>query len=382
MEKTFHKLSPCIEELVLEVPEEYRRLVTVTNQQGHGDDAHSLPMDNCVLALEPKSLSGDNRVVCEGIGSKSKKRRETLTKRTPVVIESYRNEDEARCLGFLKQVFGDDSVSQTYFRFGESHTFLVILDGVLVGLVSAWQNSIHPFSLRSGIAVLPLYRHRGIGEMLWERLWQNSGAALPLITSLWETQSEGYHFALQHGFAEIRRTYTTELQVETVDVSVLDSVYGGMFKNGYRIVSYADADDGERTKMAVVLQQVYRATHTVNPPAAFSPLDWRALAFPADLLHWGSFAVMHGDECVAMALLHHGTRNGYVERGWRGVAESHQHLARALMVVTATRQIAEAASRGIPHISLECDSTDPWSGYVRETFPFMHPKISQVGGPK
>lgn len=73
--------------------------------------------------------------------------------RNPVLIKPYRSVDEARCRDLLKQIVGDDDVSQRYYPFALHHAFLAVVDGRLVGLASRWDNPIHPYSLRSGVVV-------------------------------------------------------------------------------------------------------------------------------------------------------------------------------------------------------------------------------------
>ena len=290
--------------------------------------------------------------------------------RNPVLVKPYRSADEARCLDLLKQIFGDDDASQRYYRFVRHRTYLAVVDGRLVGLASWWDNPIHPYSLRSGVAVLPFYRRQGIGEQLWESLGQTDGECRSLVTALWETQVAGYNFAVRHRFVEIRRTHTAELKLGAVDVSAFTRWGEDLLKQGYRILPYSEATEDERAQMAHLLLRTYEATHRANPLGTFSRDVWRERAFPEDLLAWGSVAVKQGDRCAAVALLHKGTTAHRVEFGLRGVDDGHQHRSRLLMVVTTAHQIAAAGARGFVHASLECDSTDPWSRQILDSFPF------------
>ena len=285
-------------------------------------------------------------------------------------IEPYSAVHEAACRGVLKRVFGEDDVSQGYYRLTPRRTVLASLQGRLIGFASIWDNVNHPETLRSGVVVLPRYRRQGVGGQLWAALRQTGSDDRPLVTSLWETQIAGHAFALRCGFREMRRTYTAVLPINQVDTDAFHGLSEQLAKQGYRLLSYGDAPASERAQMAALLQQTYAVTHAANPVRPFSAAEWSARAFPEDVLPWGSFAVMHGTVCVAATLLHQGAESGQADLGWRGVADAHQHQSRPLMVMAAVQQMAEAAARGFTQLSLECDSTDPWSRDVMDVFPF------------
>ncbi len=284
-------------------------------------------------------------------------------------VEPYRSGDEALCRDLLKSVFGDDSLSRAYYQLHPDRTLVALAGDRVVGLASVWDNPNHPYASRCGVVVLPSFRRRGIGTLLWGAVIQRDTEDRPLVTALWETQWAGYQFAIRCGFREIRRTHAPMMAINQVDAPCAD-VEEWLAKEGYRLVPYRDADKAERGLMAELLRKAYAATHTANPLGPFSAEEWSARAFPDDLLPWGSFAVMDGDVCIAAALLHSGGSAAEVDLGWRGVAEAYRHHARALIVVMTARQMEEAARRGFEQVRLECDSTDPWSRDVLDRFPF------------
>lgn len=285
-------------------------------------------------------------------------------------IEPYSPVHEVACRDVLNRVFGEDDQSQRYYRLTPQRTVVAILQDRLIGLASVWNNLNHPEALRSGVVVLPHYRRQGVGSQLWEALLHTGSEGRSLVTSLWETQVAGHAFAVRCGFGEIRRTYSAVLPISPVDAEAFHGVDEALANQGYRLLSYGDAREHERAQMAALLQHTYAVAHAANPVRHFSVAEWSARAFPDDLQPWGSFTVMHGNDCVAVALLHVGAAVGHADLGWRGVSEGHQHQSHALMVMTTAHQIAEAASRGFTQISLECDSTDPWSQEVLDSFPF------------
>lgn len=284
-------------------------------------------------------------------------------------IEPYASCHEAASRDLLDRVYGQDELSQSYYQLAPSRK-VIRRDNRMIGLASVWDNANHPKTRRSGVVVHPEHRRQGMGSQLWVALRKGFTEGRPLVTSLWETQLAGYAFAVRRGFREIRRTYCSLLPIQTQDKTVFAAVGEHLWVDGYRLLCYRDADESVRTQMALLLHRIYVATHRVNPVRHFSPVEWYARAFPRDMLAWGSFAVMYGGECAAVALLHVGADSDRVELGLRGVADTHQQRSRDLMVMTTAHQIAVAADRGFSHITVECDSTDPWSQDVLDSFPF------------
>ena len=198
-------------------------------------------------------------------------------------IEPYSAVHEAACRGVLKRVFGEDDVSQGYYRLTPRRTVLASLQGRLIGFASIWDNVNHPETLRSGVVVLPRYRRQGVGGQLWAALRQTGSDGYPFVTSLWETQVAGHAFALRCGFRQIRRTHTAVLPINQVDTDAFHGLSEQLAKQGYRLLSYGDAPASERAQMAALLQQTYAVTHAANPVRPFSAAEWSARAFPEDV---------------------------------------------------------------------------------------------------
>lgn len=283
----------------------------------------------------------------------------------------FRPSDEVACRDLLRQVFGPDVASLSYYRLAPRRAFIATDRNRVMGLASSWENPMHPMALRCGVVVGPSHRGLGLGTRLWNALMETEAQGRSLVTGLWETQGTGHQFALRHGFEEMRRTYTTRLGLDGVDAAGVFSHWShGLESQGFHLSRYPDTSARIRTQMVAVLQEVYTNTHRANPVRPVSRDEWRALAFSEDLLPWGSVAVLHKNQCVAAALLHKSAEGGLVDLGWRGVTGFHQGHSRALILLMTAHQILAAATRGYRTMSLECDSTDPWSRDVLESFPF------------
>lgn len=287
------------------------------------------------------------------------------------LIFPYQDEDQTECQNLLSEIFADDTVSKRYYRLcSDAQTFVARARGVVVGLGTAWHNSMHPYTWRCAVSVHPNHRRRGIGGMLLDEVSKGNHRQLPMITSLWETQIQGQQFARSHGFSEFRRTYTTALRLASLQ-TLSYRPWVDELNDHYHIVPIANiTDEAQRQQIALLCKEVYVAAHRDNPPANLSIAQWMDLVFVDDLISHGSFIVQHQSEFVAVALLHRGNGVDTVELGWRGVTLSHRHRERTLMLATAVLQAEYAVSQGAQAMVLECDSTDPWSVCLIDMLPF------------
>lgn len=286
-----------------------------------------------------------------------------------IEIRPYRPEDEPQCQVLLQEIFGDDQRSQQYYRLTTAFgAFVAQRHGNLVGLGAVWNNPMHPHAARSSVAVHPTCWGRGIGDQIFDALYQS--ARMPLVTSLWETQSPGLRFAKKHGFIEFRRTYTTPLCLSLANLAKIRDLETGALREGYEIVSLSNAvEGGQLREVAETCKEIYATTHQANPPADRSIEQWMGMVFREDLIAAGSFVARQGSHVIAIGLLHRGQHGKVMELGWRGVRSGYRG-ADDFVRTLSLRQVEYAAANGAETLMLESDSTDPWSESLRATLPF------------
>ncbi len=298
----------------------------------------------------------------------------------PVTIRPYHPDDEVAVRQLLAGGRSGDQAAWRYHlvkpdtapedrRF--HRTRVADCSGAIVGVGWLWDNPFHPFALRMGILVDSAWRRRGIGTRLFDELVAENRRGLPLIASTWETSAGGIRFLARLGFREIRRTYEPALPLDGFDSDPYRKFAERCGGAGYRIASLAELamEQGRNRKVAALCEEIYRATHTVNPPGDTDPAAWEALVFE-DLVEEGSFVALHGGEYAAVALLHPGEGSSEMELGWRGVARDHLEHQRNLVLALTFRQLAYAARCGCRTVRAEVDTTDPWSMLLLEHLPF------------
>ena len=162
------------------------------------------------------------------------------------------------------------------------------------------------------------------------------------------------------------------MQLTSLNLETYHPWVKNLTNEGYRIIPISNiTGDVSRQKISRLCQDVYMATHRDNPPAELSVTQWMDRVFVEDLIPQGSFIVRYQSEDIAVALLHRNKSKHAVELGWRGVTHAHRLKDRMLMMATAVLQAEYAVSHGAQLMLLECDSTDPWSTYLLNAFPFL-----------
>ncbi|MDB4895052.1 MAG: hypothetical protein JWN15_1314 [Firmicutes bacterium] len=142
--------------------------------------------------------------------------------------------------------------------------------------------------------------------------------------------------------------------------------------HGYTLASLADLtqEPHHQEKLALLLCEVFTATHGINPPRLMDLQGW------IDVLHndppseVGSYVALHGAEYIAMSTAHQDEPDR-LSLGWRGVAKAHRHHERDLMVALTLAHISHAAGHGAEILAGEFDTTDPWAMMQLGAFPFQ-----------
>ncbi|MFO7273623.1 MAG: GNAT family N-acetyltransferase [Bacillota bacterium] len=295
-------------------------------------------------------------------------------------IRDYRPEDAPALQDLLRQIWGQDTWTVQYYRFGASaptaqggflRTLVADEGGTLVGFGSAWTNPFHPHALYVGINVHPRFGRRGLGTRLLMALAQRSPGRLPLQGSTWEHSESGMRFARRHGFTEVRRTWEPELPLGDPQEDLHADCESRCAALGYAIVPLADlqaASDGLR-QLAPLLAEIYTATHGPNPPRTMDADGWTDLLRRDPPDPEASFIALRHGRPVAMSAAHPDPDAGLI-LSWRGVAAGHRAHERDLILALTRRQVLAAHRRGLPALKGEFDSTDPWAMIQMEAFPF------------
>ncbi len=84
-----------------------------------------------------------------------------------------------------------------------------------------WPGSYHPQKYGMDIVVHPAFRRRGVGRLLYDRLWEEleRRGATEIRASAQETVPEGIRFLQRRGFEERRRTWESVLDLDRFDPS-------------------------------------------------------------------------------------------------------------------------------------------------------------------
>jgi hypothetical protein len=127
--------------------------------------------------------------------------------------------------------------------------------------------------------------------------------------------------------------------------------------------------DEQKTELVDLCKECYEYTHQDNPPNALSK-QWEGLVFAEDVFLNGSFYVVKDNRIVAFSLLHSSQCSDTLELGWRGVVPTEVQHEKVLINALSVAQLKYAISEGYQYLQAECDTTDKWSIYLMDHFPF------------
>ncbi|OXL81737.1 hypothetical protein BCV73_00615 [Paenibacillus sp. SSG-1] len=272
---------------------------------------------------------------------------------------------------FISSFLGEDQYSVQYFMRGLNSqfnlfTYEAIVDGSIVGLVTAWHNKFHPYCTYLSTVVNPLHQQQ-VETILLQHVESFEGIKFPLQTSIWETSLRLKDFYENKGFVEIRRTYTPKLKTSSIPIHDLNNFF--ISKDSPTVISIKEIlhDEKFKERLIILIRDNYQKTHKVNPLGIHDVDYWRNMVFAEDLILDASYVVLKRNEVQAFALLHYSDAPNEVEFGWRGTTEdSDIHL---ILWLTAY-QIDFARDHGYEYIAGEIDTTDPYSLEILKAFPF------------
>jgi mycothiol synthase len=223
---------------------------------------------------------------------------------------------------------------------------LALIDGEVAGGATSFVFPAAPELLQVDLAVLPDFRHRGIGETLLREVsaWARELAKRELQVEVREDDEESIRFAERRGFRELERQKAVVLRVDA-----LASAPAVEPPPGVMIVSRRKRPDLDRAEYDLD-RTAGRDIPGLDSEAEWSFGEWRAFVIErpgAD--HNLSFLALAGDSVVGSAsmlviggIAYHGLTA--VAREWRG---------RGVATALKRAQIAAAHTRGLTRLVTE-----------------------------
>lgn len=265
----------------------------------------------------------------------------------------------------------DDDFSKWYFERGWQSslnvcTYIAKNSEEVIAAITAWKSTFHPYCTYFSILIHPLYRNDGVEKLLLENVQAAQSNIAPIQTSIWETSYSLKDFYDKNGFLEIRRTYTSSLNIsslENLETQFLKTnSFSNVSINSLREISHL------KGKLVPFVKKIYEVTHVANPTGINDLAKWEKLIFNEDTLLDGSFvALTNDDDILGFALLHTGDNPKVLEFGWRGVSENCDLNLIILLTIFQTRY---ARKNGYKLIKGEIDTTDIFSIEMLKFFPF------------
>lgn len=226
-----------------------------------------------------------------------------------------------------------------------------------VGVISFWNNLVHPLSLYFSIIVLPEYRRRKIGTSLYEYLKSIVIGYDYLQVSCYKSSEPGVCFLNNHNFLNYRTTYEIEYDVSS-NKENKEKLLKLMNNQDITIKSLVDIGSKlETMNLFHLSMSCYKESHSHNPMGNIEMNRWMEFALE-DLDKSGSFIILKNEEVIAFSLLHINDEESF-DLGWHGT--SHQYINSDLIEILIRKQIEYLKENQIKFLNFELDNTSRWS---------------------
>ena len=301
-------------------------------------------------------------------------------------VRDYQTADSDKLEQLVEATFPDDSAMQAHAYFGEARTtptyartvVAVVADGP-VGFASFYQNRLHyhPHDFRLSIVVSPEFGRRGVGRELYGGLLERLPSPVARLRALTPEHSGAAAFFNALGYRVLLRSYTPELNVQTVDLGAPLELLTALARSGYRFKTLAELDKTKvYDELTTLCLEAYADTHTHSPPLLSE--DWASIFLGEDCLDEAFFVALKDDAMVGFSSLRPGERQGEMEAMWDGVARSERALAYPLRLALKLREVAYAKKNAVNNLVWEVDSVD-WVGMqLLGALPFTVPPAHQL----
>lgn len=201
-----------------------------------------------------------------------------------ITINNYEEKEIEQIKQLFKLCFEDEFLLNIVNSAQLKFAYTAFIDNKLVGFVFAWRSNFHPNCTYFRILVNPFYKSLNIEELLLSKVENLKMEDLPLQTSVWENSKNLISMYIDHGFKEIRRTFSPTLHVSDLTEYPLNT----RDKSHIRTLEEVLHNEVLIKKLTHLVKRNYERTHVVNPVANFALDKWKELIFADDVIQNGS----------------------------------------------------------------------------------------------
>lgn len=231
--------------------------------------------------------------------------------------------------------------------------YLAEKDGSVVGYACYHHmpHRFHPQRFWIWVAVLPEFRHQGIGSALYERILSDLRglSAKFLHTSAWETWPETIRFLERRGFREATRSWELHLDVASFDFRPFEEYLARVEREGIVLTTLAEEKNLDPNWLQKVHELHNALMADVPSSSPFTPIPLeefrRRMMGNPNLLPDGYFLAKKGGEYVGESFVFRlPAEPGHLSQGLTGVRREYR--GRGIAMALKLKVIAYARDHG------------------------------------
>jgi len=217
------------------------------------------------------------------------------------------------------------------------------------GVAMSWINLMHPNAIYSKVVSAES------GEDLLDCLIESSGSYTRVITSCFSDETEEISIVESRGFAEFRKTYEVEVEIEILLEKLFD------YTSDSSLLSLQEALRDEQIEESLfnLLKVNYEQTHQDNPAAELTWQDWKEILLEDTPDLQSSKVILSDGKVSGYSFVHPITEN-HSEIGWMAYGKQKE-----LQKILHT-QLLELKNKESKTVGFEIDTTDHFAYSLRE----------------
>jgi GNAT superfamily N-acetyltransferase len=236
--------------------------------------------------------------------------------------------------------------------------------GELVGVGQVNQEPwrFHPQKFHVGVWVHPKHQRRGVGRRLYDHVVAQVASFNPIAlhAGLHEDNAAGLRFAVQRGFREEMRAWSSRLNMAAFDPAPFAGIVERVSAEGIRITTVAELQASD-PECWLKLYELDRSTGADSPgPDPFTLpayAQWEQLVrYAPNIIPEAYFVALDGNRYVGISNLARISGTSELEVGYTAVERTYR--GRSIALALKIRAIEYARAHGVPAIRTDNNSTN------------------------
>jgi hypothetical protein len=292
---------------------------------------------------------------------------------TSLDVKTCTAQDQAVLEQLLRNAWasGSESEWELHLPKRDSVTFLAFQHEQLLGMMTRFERSFHPFTTTLEFAIDPAADNglrRTLENTLFEQITHDITDRI-FRAQLLEHQFQEIQFLQRKQFLEMRRTWIPKVNVSSLPVHLFEDSLNDVLERGYSVRGLNELrhDPALMQQLTEVNREYYLATHQINPPRECTLDQWHKIAFGEDWLPQASFVALKNNQIAAFSSLCSSEAEDACDVAWFASTPAFSSDGLLLNQALKAKELEYARTHAIANLCFEFDSTDPQAMALLET---------------